>query len=172
MLQCFGHLKLRADSLETALMLGKIEGRRRRGGQDEMVRSHPTLSGHEFEQAPRDGERQGSLVCCSPWGLRVGQDWVTQQQQRESWNFPDGSEGKGYACNVGNMGSVPGSGRSPGEGNGYRLQYSCLDCTLQYSQWGCKESEMTEQLTLFFRGSWVSCPVKATASLTWVLRNH
>ena len=39
--------------------------------------------------------------------------------------FPGGSEGKGTACNVGDTGSIPGSGRSPGQGNGYRLQYSC-----------------------------------------------
>ena len=48
-----------ADSLEKTLMLGKTEGRRRKGKQDEMV-------GHEFEQAPGDGEGQGSLACCSP----------------------------------------------------------------------------------------------------------
>ena len=36
--------------------------------QDEMVGWHHRLNGHEFEQAPGDGERQGSLACCSPWG--------------------------------------------------------------------------------------------------------
>ena len=40
--------------------------------------------------------------------------------------FPGGSDGKESACNVGNPGSIFGSGRSPGEGNGYPLQYSCL----------------------------------------------
>ena len=39
-------------------------------GDDEMVGWHHRLSGHEFEQAPGDGEGGGSLVCCSPWGLR------------------------------------------------------------------------------------------------------
>ena len=57
-----------ADSLEKTLMLGKIEGRRRRGRQDEMVGRHHRLDGHEFKQAPGDGEGQGSLACCSPWG--------------------------------------------------------------------------------------------------------
>ena len=65
-LQYFGHLMQRADSLEKTLMLGKIEGRRRRGQQ--MVGWHHQLIGHESEQAPGDGEGQGSLVCCSPWG--------------------------------------------------------------------------------------------------------
>ena len=39
------------------------------------------LGGHEFEQTPGDSERQGSLVCCSPWGCRVEQ-LLTEQQQR------------------------------------------------------------------------------------------
>ena len=42
-------------------------------------------------------------------------------------DFPGGSDGKASAYNVGDPGSIPGSGRSPGEGNGYPLQYSCLE---------------------------------------------
>ena len=50
--------------------------------EDEMLEWHHWLYGHEFEQIPRDGEGQGSLACCSPWGSqRVRQDWVTEQQQ-------------------------------------------------------------------------------------------
>ena len=41
--------------------------------------------------------------------------------------FPGGSDGKASACNEGDPGSIPGSGRSPGEGNGNPLQYSCLE---------------------------------------------
>ena len=48
-LQYFGHLMPRADSLEKTLMLGKNEGRRRRGQEDEMVGWHQGLNGHEFE---------------------------------------------------------------------------------------------------------------------------
>ena len=48
-LQYFGHLMRRDDSFEKTLMLGKIEGRRRRGWQDEMVGWHHWLDGHEFE---------------------------------------------------------------------------------------------------------------------------
>ena len=67
-LQYFGHLMRRTDSLEKTLMLGKIEGRRRRGRhRTEMVGWHHLLHGHEFEEALGvDG--QGSLSCCSPWG--------------------------------------------------------------------------------------------------------
>ena len=50
-------------------MLGKILGRRGRGQQrQQMVGWHDELNGHEFEEALGDGEGQGSLVCCSPWG--------------------------------------------------------------------------------------------------------
>ena len=56
-------------NMKKTLMLGKIEGRRRRGGEeDEMVRQHDQLSEHEFEQTPADSEGQRSLVCYSPWG--------------------------------------------------------------------------------------------------------
>ena len=57
------------DSLEKTLMLGKIEGRRR-GREDEMVVWYHQLNGHEFEQALEVGDRQGSLVCYSPWGCK------------------------------------------------------------------------------------------------------
>ena len=67
-LQYFGHLMQRTDSLEKTLMLGKIEGRRRRGQQRmEMVGWHHWLGGHEFEQALGISDGQGSLACCSPW---------------------------------------------------------------------------------------------------------
>ena len=66
-LQYLGHLMWRTDSLVKTLMLGKIEGRRK-GRQDEMVGWHHWLDGHEFEQALGVGDRQGSLVCCGPWG--------------------------------------------------------------------------------------------------------
>ena len=48
-LQYFGHLMRRTDSLEKTLMLGKIEGERRKGWQDEMIGWHHQLDGHEFE---------------------------------------------------------------------------------------------------------------------------
>ena len=67
-LKYFGHLVQRTDSLEKTLMLGKPEGRRRRGEKDEMVGWHHQLDGHESKQAPGVGDGQGSLVCCSPWG--------------------------------------------------------------------------------------------------------
>ena len=70
-LQYFDHLMRRTDSLEKTLMLGKIEGRRRRGmTEDEMVGWHHRLNGHEFRQTPGDNEGQGGLVCCNLWGCK------------------------------------------------------------------------------------------------------
>ena len=72
--------------------------------------------------------------------------------------FPGGSDGKESACNAGDLGSIPGLGRSPGGGHGYPLQFSCLEnphgqrslggC----SPWGHKESDTTELLTLSVEG--------------------
>ena len=67
-LQYFGHLMGKADSLDKTLMLGKTEGRRRRGQEDEMAGWHYRLNRHEFEQTPGDSGGQGSLMCCRPWG--------------------------------------------------------------------------------------------------------
>ena len=49
--------------------------------------------------------------------------------------FPDGLDGKESACNARDLGSVPGSGRSPGEGNGNSLQYSCLENSMDREAW-------------------------------------
>ena len=69
-LQYFGHLMRRTDSLEKTLMLGKMEGGRRREQQRTRWLEHHRLNGHESEQAPGDGDGQGSLECCSPWGCK------------------------------------------------------------------------------------------------------
>ena len=50
-------------------------------------------------------------------------------------DFPGDSDGKESACNVGNRGSIPGLGRSPGEGNSYPLQYSCLENPMDRGSW-------------------------------------
>ena len=64
--------------------------------------------------------------------------------------FPDGSDGKESACSAGDPSLIPGLGRSPGEGNGNPLQYSCLENPMDRGAWratvhGVAESE---QLTL------------------------
>ena len=50
-------------------------------------------------------------------------------------SFPGGSDGEKSTCNVGNLGSIPGLGRYPGEGNGYPLQYFCLENSMGRGAW-------------------------------------
>ena len=72
-------------------------------------------------------------------------------------DFPGGSEGKSSAHNVGDLGSIPGSGRSPGEGNGNPLlpgKCHGWRSLVGYCQWDCKESYMTEQLHFHH---WICC---------------
>ena len=53
----------------------------------------------------------------------------------EFLSFPGGSAGKESACNMGDLGSIPGLGRSFGEGNDYSLQYSCLENSMDRGNW-------------------------------------
>ena len=67
--------------------------------------------------------------------------------------FPSGSNGKDSACSARDAISIPGSGRSPGEGNGYSRQYSCLENSIdrgarKATVHGVAESDMTEWLRL------------------------
>ena len=70
--------------------------------------------------------------------------------------FPGGSEVKACACSLGDLGSIPGLGRFPGEGNGSPLQYSCLENPMNrgacvgYTPQGSKELDTTEQLHFTF----------------------
>ena len=64
---------------------GKDWGQKeKRASEDEMVGWHHRFNGHEFEQTPGYSEGQGGLVCCSPWGCRVGHSWMSEQQQRKN----------------------------------------------------------------------------------------
>ena len=65
--------------------------------------------------------------------------------------FPGSSDGKESASNAGDPALIPGSRRSPGEGNGNPLRYSCLENSMN-RPWDHKESDSTEQLTLHFMG--------------------
>ena len=65
--------------------------------------------------------------------------------------FPGGSAGKESACNAGDLGSIPGLGRSSGDGDGLPTPVSWPgEFYGLYGSWGCKESDMTEQLSFYF----------------------
>ena len=70
--------------------------------------------------------------------------------------FPGDSVVKNLPVNAGDMGLIPGSGRSPGEGNGNPLQYSCLENSMDRVawqatvHWGCKELNKTEQTHMWY----------------------
>ena len=99
--------------------------------EEKMVGWHYQLDGHEFEQAPGDGEGQGSLACCSPWGhkesdmpeqlnnnnlnIHLKEQTLKKSQeslkQKTTWeDFPRGSAVKNPPVNAGHMGSIPGRG--------------------------------------------------------------
>ena len=88
--------------------------------------------------------------------------WGIRGNVREVLGFPGGSVGKESACNVGDVGSIPGLGRSSGGGHGNPLQYPCLEnphgqrSLGSYSPWGHKELDMTEQLSLFHMKYWLT----------------
>ena len=91
-------------------------------------------------------------------------------------DFPGVSDGKASAYNPGDPGSTPGLGRSPGEGNGNPLQYSCLEKShgwrslVGYSLWGHKESDTMEQLHFLslscFHVHWVNDAVQPSNPLS------
>ena len=125
--------------------------------EDETVDS---IHGHEFEQALGD-EGQVSVSCCTPWGSqRVGRDWATEQQKQYllcslllplTLSFPLTFLHGGYYPDTlyiylfmaisshenawSHASSIPGLGRSPGEGNGNPLQYSCLEILMDGGAW-------------------------------------
>ena len=78
-LQYFGHLMRRADSFENTLMLGKIEGGRRRGRQG-MRWLHGITDSMDMSLSGTlgVGDGQGGLACCDSWGRRVRHDCVTE----------------------------------------------------------------------------------------------
>ena len=92
-LQSFGHLMRRTDSFEKTLMLGRIEGRRRRGGEeDKMVGWHHRLNGHEFEHSLGVCDGQRSLTCFGLWSYKEsdtteGLNWLIQMGISSVFSF-------------------------------------------------------------------------------------
>ena len=96
--------------------------------------------------------------------------------------FPGGSDGKGSACNAVDLGLIPGSGKSPREGNGYAFQYSCLEnygteepgglqCVGWYSYTSSKLSDVSKLVKMYIAADKVveDCLSRACSSKFWSL---
>ena len=83
--------------------------------------------------------------------------------------FPGGSAGKESACNAGDLDSIPELGRSPGEGNGYPLQYSGLESSMDYSMGSQSQTQLSDfhfhYTYLTFELNGMSCVLSANTSL-------
>ena len=132
----FGYLIWGADSLEKALMLRKTEGKRRREWQrmrwlysiiDSM---HMNLS--KLWEIVEDRGAWCAVVhgVANIWTQLC--NWTTTKSCSPGLS---GSEVKASACSAGDLGSISGSGRSPGEGNGNPFQYSCLENPMDGGAW-------------------------------------
>ena len=87
---------------------------------------------------PAEFHGQRSLAGDSPWSWKESDTTghtCTHTQYRMKEGFPGVSDGKESACNGGDPGSIPRWGRSPGEVNGYPLQYSCLENSVHKRIW-------------------------------------
>jgi len=94
----------------------------------------------EFERRDRTGTDELKRVIGGGEGTaRVGSEptgWRIWMKFIQGQGFCGSSDGKESACNAGDPGLIPGSGRSPGDGNGYPLQYSCLESSIDRgAQW-------------------------------------
>ena len=85
----------------------------------------------------------------SSWASLVAQTVKSLSAMRETWGGEEavGLSGKESACSAGDAGSIPGSGRSPGEGNGNPLQYSCLENPMDKEAWWAAVHGVTKSWT-------------------------
>ena len=100
---------------------------------------------HEFEQSPGGSKGQGNLVCCSPWGHKELDIYIYIYQ-----GFPGGAVVKSLPADAGDTrdtGLIPGLGRSPGEGSGNPLQYSCLEHSMKRRAWQAMVLRVTKSWT-------------------------
>ena len=98
---------------------------------------------------------------------RLRHDWATVLSlPGQSKGFPCSSAGKESACNAGDLGSIPGLGRSLGEGKGYPLQYSGLENSMDYIDRGTAKSQTRLRLSLHSLDNPVGSPHLKVSNLT------
>ena len=100
-------------------------------------------------KVPEESNQKSSTFLCVYWPLGSEPMSFNKTWPYPTRGFSGGSTVKESVCNVEDLGSIPGLGRSPREGNSYPLQYSENSMEL-YSPRGCQELNMTEQLSLHF----------------------
>jgi len=105
-------------------------------------RGKDALEGHVTLPCPRSVHRRHQAASCVPIAVSLADRGKTNQFcvcvcvcVCFYWGFPGGLDGKESTCNTGDPGSSPGSRRCPGEGNGYPLQYSCLENSMDRGAW-------------------------------------
>ena len=98
---------------------------------------------------PGKSHRQRSLVGYRPWGCKESDttEGLTLSLPQYKRGFPGGSVVKNLPANAGDTDSIPGSGRSPGEGNGNPLQYSCLGNPIDRGAWWAMDHGVAKSQT-------------------------
>ena len=124
-----------------------------RNRQYGLRRQNPNFGSTRWEVA----SHMSSLISPAPISSHTMLPWSIAENWGSRTDFASDSDGKESACKAGDPGLIPGLGRSPRERNGYPLQYSCLENSMDrgvwratFGPWGCKESDTTEQSTLSF----------------------
>ena len=164
--QYFGHLMWRTDSLEKTLILGNIDSKRRRRQKMKWlnrITNSIDMSLSKHWEIVKDREAWHAAV------HEVKELYTTTEQGFRYLGKPfyvyfckgvfgckyhlkpGGSADRESACNTWDLGSIPGLGRSPGEGDSYPLQHSGLENSMDCIAHGVPESDMTEWLSLSFK---------------------
>ena len=124
--------------------------------EDEMAGWHHWLDGRESQWTPGVGDGQRGLACCDSWGCKES-DWATDLISDAHVGGASGEEPTRQCRRPNDEGSIPGWGRSPGGGHGNRLDYSCLENTIDRGTWQATVYMVTKSRT----------PLKWLSTHTW-----